>query len=47
MCAALLTDFPNYEEPGPTKAPGKAALRLDGAVRIILDRIGDKWTEMS
>jgi DNA-binding HxlR family transcriptional regulator len=44
MCAAILPHFPNYEEPGSTKGPGKTEPRADGAVRIILDRIGDKWS---
>jgi DNA-binding HxlR family transcriptional regulator len=40
MSAALSTPFPNYEE------PGAIALRADGAVQLILDRIGDKWSFM-
>src|SRR5258708_37157005 len=31
-------------EPGSRRRPRLAALRADCAVRIILDRIGDKWS---
>jgi DNA-binding HxlR family transcriptional regulator len=44
MSAALPSHFPKYEEPGSMKRLRSMALRADGAVRIILDRIGDKWS---
>lgn len=44
MSAALPSDFPECEEPGSTKRPRLTALRPDFAVRVILDRIGDKWS---
>jgi DNA-binding HxlR family transcriptional regulator len=44
MSAALPSHFPKYHDPGPMKRPRPAVLRGDGAVRIILDRIGDKWS---
>jgi DNA-binding HxlR family transcriptional regulator len=44
MSSALSSHFPKYEEPASMKRPRSAALRVDCAVRIILDRIGDKWS---
>jgi DNA-binding HxlR family transcriptional regulator len=44
MAAALPTHLPKYEVLGSTKRPRVAALHADDAVRIILDRIGDKWS---
>jgi DNA-binding HxlR family transcriptional regulator len=44
MRAALPSHFSKYEEPGSIKPPPLAAQRADDAVRIILDRIGDKWS---
>jgi DNA-binding HxlR family transcriptional regulator len=44
MRAALPSHFTKFEEPGPTKRLPPAVPRADGVVRIILDRIGDKWS---
>jgi DNA-binding HxlR family transcriptional regulator len=44
MSAALPFHFPKYEERGSTKPRQTVEARADRAVRIILDRIGDKWS---
>jgi DNA-binding HxlR family transcriptional regulator len=44
MCAALPSHFPKSDEPGSMRRPRPEAPGADGAVRVILDRIGDKWS---
>jgi DNA-binding HxlR family transcriptional regulator len=44
MCAALPSQFRTFEEPDSVKRSGNSAQRADEAIRIILDRIGDKWS---
>jgi DNA-binding HxlR family transcriptional regulator len=44
MSAALSSHFQKFQEAGSMKRPRRAVPRADGAVRIILDRIGDKWS---
>ena len=44
MAAALPSHSPTYQEPRPMTRPRPAPLRGDYALRIILDRIGDKWS---
>ncbi len=44
MCAALPSHFRTLEEPDSVKRSHFAARHADDAIRIILDRIGDKWS---